>query len=621
MFRVDEGPITIKGKRTDPLLLFFWSLLVLGVMGSLAQAQDVQVSALVDTDTLGVQDQLQLTISISGKRSGDAETPRLPSLQGLRVVAGPSVSTQFQWINGQTTSTKSFTYVLTPDRIGQFRIDPIDVQVGDRIYKTQPIVIQVTNAPPSARTPRSPFPDPFADEDLGLKKSRIGGEDVFITAEIDRASAYPGQQVTLSYHLFTQVSVSGLQLQESPPLTGFWVEDLKVEPNPSGQRTVINGRDYLEYVVKKQALFPNAPGRLKIPPATFAISARVSGDFFGLFGRNETLYRKTKEVPLEVHPLPSERLPAGFGNAVGSFNLTANLNKTEVAAGDAVSLFVKLSGRGNLKMIPDLPLPAMPDFTIYSSKRTEDIRPFQGDLIGGDKSWEYVIVPKAPGKQTIPSLTISYFDPNKESYQTVTTPPLILNVLRGSAGTGMVTGLSGITKQNLTRQGTDINFIKLFAGNLAGQASPPYRSGWFLGLAFLAVAFNAGALYYRREVVKRSQDVGLFRSRKARRAALHLLRAAEKAGREGSRRFYDEAAAALSRYLSDRFGLPEIALAADTLERTLKEKKIDSDLIRETIACLQECDFGRFASASVTPDKMRELSRRIQKTIDALERV
>jgi hypothetical protein len=66
MFRVDEGPITIKGKRTDPLLRFFWSLLVLGVMGSLAQAQDVQVSALVDTDTLGVQDQLQLTISISG---------------------------------------------------------------------------------------------------------------------------------------------------------------------------------------------------------------------------------------------------------------------------------------------------------------------------------------------------------------------------------------------------------------------------------------------------------------------------------------------------------------------------------------------------------------------------
>ena len=613
-------PATIERKRKDQILFRFWSLLILGIMGHWAQAQDVQVSAHVNSDTIGVQDQLQLTVSISGKNSGDAEVPRLPRFQGLQIVAGPSVSTQFQWINGQTTSTKSFTFVLMPDRIGQFRIDPIDVQVGNRVYKTEPIVIQVADAPSRPRAPRSPFPDPFADENLGPKKSRVGGDDVLLTAEIDRASAYPGQQVTLSYHLLTQVSVSGLQLQESPPLTGFWVEDLKVEPNPSGKRTVINGREYLEYIVKKQALFPNAPGKLRIPPATFAISARVSGDFFGLFGQNETLYRKTKEVPLEVLPLPSQSQPAGFGNAVGSFNLIANLSKTEVAAGDAVSLFVKLSGRGNLKMIPDLVLPPMPDFTIYSSKRAEDIRPFEGDQIGGDKSWEYVIVPKAPGRQTIPSLAIAYFDPSKGTYQTVTTPLLTLNVTRGSAGTGVVTGLSGIMKQNLTRQGTDINFIKLSAENLTSQTSPPYQSAWFYVLAFLALAFNTGALYYRREVAKRSQNMGLFRSRKARRTAIQHLRAAEKAGRVGSRRFYDQAATALSRYLSDRFGLPEIALAADTLERTLRERKIDSDLIRETIACLQECDFGRFASASVTPEKMRELSRRIRKAIDALER-
>jgi hypothetical protein len=412
--------------------------------------------------------------------------------------------------------------------------------------------------------------------------------------------------------------VTGLQLQESPPLTGFWVEDIKVDPNPTSARKVIGGKEYLEYVIKKQALFPNTPGKLKIPPATFAVSARSAGDFFGVFGQSETLYRKTREVLLDALPLPVQGRPADFNNAVGSFNLTSSLSKTDVSAGDAVTLYVKLSGRGNLKMIPDLALPPVPDFTIYSSKRTEDIRPFEGNLIGGEKSWEYVIVPKAPGRQIIPSLSLSYFDPGREAYQTVTTPALALNVIRGADAGGGITGLSGISKQNLTRQGTDINFIKLSADRIAANRAP-YKSVWFYAIALMSVIFNAGAFLYQREISMRSRNAGLFRSRKARHTALQQLRLAEKAGRAGSLRFYDDSAKAFSRYLSDRFDLPEIALAADMLERNLASKNVSAEAISEAVACLQECDFGRFAASNAAPAKMRELARRIRQAIDALE--
>ncbi len=589
-------------------------------LGSPAAAQDTQVSAAFSSDTVGIQDQFQLTVTVSGKDSSEAEVPRLPTLQGFHIVAGPSVGTQFQWINGRTSNSKSFTYILLPEKTGQFTLDPVEVRVGGKILKSQPITITVTNAPPQPRTPRSPFPSPFSDEDTAPRRSRITGEDVFITAELDRTSAYPGQQVTLSYHLYTQVSVTGLQLQESPSLTGFWVEDIKVDPNPTPTRKVVGGREYLEYVVKRQALFPNAPGELKIPPATFAISARTAGDFFGVFGQSETLYRKTKDVTLEVRPLPAQGKPAHFENAVGSFNLTASLSKTEVAAGDAVTLYVKLSGRGNLKMIPDLELPPMADFTIYSSKRAEEVRPFEGNLIGGEKSWEYVIVPKAPGSQSVPSLSLSYFDPAHETYHTIATPALALNVIRGANAAGGITELSGISRQNLRRQGTDINFIKLSADGLKADRAP-YGTVWFYLIAFIAVAFNVGAFLYQRETAMRSRNAGLFRSRKARRTALQRLKMAEKAGRTGSRSFYDEAANAFAGYLSDKFGLPEIALAADTLERALVEKNVSGEAIGEAVACLRECDFGRFAAADAVPEQMRELARRIREAIDDLERI
>jgi hypothetical protein len=578
--------------------------------------QDVQVSATTSTDTVGVQEQFQLTITVSGKDAGDSEAPRLPALNGLRVMAGPNVSQQFQWINGRTSSSKSFIYILLPEKEGQFTIEPAEVRVGGRSFKTQPINVRVTaSSQPSSRPRRMPM-DPFAGGE-SASQARTAGDQVFVAAELDRSTAYAGQQVTLSYHLYTQVGISGIQLQENPALTGFWVEDLEVPQNPVGTRRIINGKEYLDYVVKKQAIFPNAPGRLKIPSSTFAISAKTSGDFFGFLGQTETIYRHTREEVLEAKPLPLQNRPEGFSNAVGSFNLVGSLDKTQAATGDAVTLNLKLSGRGNLKVIPDIVLPNLPDFTVYSSKHTDNVRPFEGSLIGGDKTWEYVLVPKAPGQQNIPSLSLSYFNPEKEQYQTLTTPPLALKVVRGTDSGGAAGGLSGIARQGLTRQGTDINFIKLTAGDLGPAPAPLYRSAWVYVLAILPLAANVGILLHQRS---QSGDAVTVRSRRARKTALGRIKRARKLPPADARRFYDEAAAALGGYLSDRFSLPEIALAGDTLKRSLAEKSVRNETIEETLSCLQECDFGRFVGASLTPDKMAGMVSRIRGIIDSLER-
>jgi tetratricopeptide (TPR) repeat protein len=600
-------------------LLALLSLLAIALN---AWGQDVQVTASVSSDTVGIQDQFQVSVTVTGKDSGDAENPRFSRMQGFKVVSGPSIGTQFQWVNGKSSSSKSFVYILIPEKEGQFTIDPVEVRVGGKIFKTQPLQVRVTSAPsnpppaPQRQRPFAPF-DPFDDETAPSR--RPAGDSVFIRAELDRTSAYPGQQVTLIYKLYTQVSVNGIQLQENPPLSGFWIEDLQVDPKPKAERLVVKGREYQAFVIKKQALFATTTGKLKIPSCTFAISAGIGGDIFGIFSQTETLYRKTDEIALDVKPLPTTDRPADFHNAVGSFTLTASMDKNQVATGDAVALRVKLEGRGNLKTIPDISIPALPDFTIYSSKRADASRSFAGDQVGGDKTWEYVIVPKAPGRQTIPSLSFSFFDPERDKYETVTTPALSLNVTRGADNATAVSGLSGSDKQNLVRRGTDINFIKLAAGDLKQQSKPLYRMPWFCFLAAIPIAFNVGVFLYRKRRSKYAEDRILVRNRKARRTALERLKAAEKKSKSDARLFYDQAAAALSGYLVDKFGLAEIDLTGDKLERALTEKSVPPQAVEETRACLQECDFGRFVSASASAEKNSALSARIRKSIEALE--
>ena len=157
-------------------------------------SQDPQVTASVSSDTIGAQDQLQFTITVSGKDSADAETPRFSGLRGFKIVSGPNTGTQFQWINGRTSSSKSFSYILIPDKEGQFTIDPVEVRVSGRTYKTQPIQVRVTAASrnPSPQPQRQPsILNPFDDED---SRSRTPDADAVERSERQRANRRHGHR-------------------------------------------------------------------------------------------------------------------------------------------------------------------------------------------------------------------------------------------------------------------------------------------------------------------------------------------------------------------------------------------------------------------------------------------
>jgi hypothetical protein len=459
---------------------------------------------------------------------------------------------------------------------------------------------------------------------LSAAWSRAAAVDLyrlFVRAELDRNSAYLGQQVILAYRFYVllenaqvRINIKGIQLQESPPPPGFWVEDLEIEGAAKREPRVIDGREYQTFVARKRALFATTTGKLKIPSNTFAVSAMVDANNSGIFNDDQTLYCRTLETMLDVKPLPTMLRPSDFTNAVGSFfKLTADIDKTQAVSGENVSLRVKLEGCGNLKMIPDIPIPPLSDVTIDLSKRTDKNQPFPECPGGGEKTWEYALVAGTPGRRTIPSLAFSYFNAAQEKYETVTTPPLSINVVPRADGSADVSD----AQQNSMRRGSDVSYIKRTAGSLKTKERFLYQNPWFYLPAALSLALNAGALFYQRRR-SRLADNAIIQSRRAQHAALTRIQNAEKEGRLEPRRYYDGAAAALSAYLCERFHLAEIELTSDSLDRALSGNSARPEIIEEIKACLQECDFGRFVSASNATDKRAALSERIRRTIDAL---
>ena len=89
-----------------------------------------------------------------------------------------------------------------------------------------------------------------------------------------------------------------------------------------------------------------------------------------------------------------------------------------------------MKGQGTVNRIPDLVLPEMDFARTYSDQpvlKTEQNR----EGIQGTKTMKWALVPEHAGEYTVPSLSLSFFNPQTKKYQTQVTPAHALSVLPG----------------------------------------------------------------------------------------------------------------------------------------------------------------------------------------------
>ena len=70
------------------------------------------------------------------------------------------------------------------------------------------------------------------------------------------------------------------------------------------------------------------------------------------------------------------------------------------------------------------------DFETYDAKITDQTKVGRGG-VSGNKIYDYLAVPRHPGKYTIPPVEFCYFDTDTKAYKTVKTEGFDLNVAKG----------------------------------------------------------------------------------------------------------------------------------------------------------------------------------------------
>ena len=586
-----------------------------------AQAEEPTVTAYADAAKIGESDSLQFTIEVRGSSLPGVEEPDLSALADFAIASGPSVatSTSMFWDGGgaKATSTKKFSYVLLPKRRGALTIPSFAVIVGGKPLRTSSVKVEVVAG--SARPSR---PGPFVTgpfERPGRERRSAGVEgDIFIEVTLDRKEAYLGQQVLLSYKVYTQVDLASLpQPKQLPAYTGFWVEEIPVNPQASIRRTVLRGKEYAEITLAKKALFPARSGDLKIDETVYEILARTTSDdpFDRFLTPAQALYRRTPALTLKVLPLPEAGKPASFQGAVGRFTLDVRTDRRDTQVNDAIALTVKVEGDGNLRALGEPVIPDLPDYRRYDPK-VEDDRKIAEDRILGSRTWSYVLVPLAAGEKTIPPVRFAYFDPSAATYKELMGPPLTVKVARGA---GALPGAdAGGVRREVVAVRRDIRYIKP-ASDLRGGLRIRH-SGWFYILLILPVAANAALYAHLRRRDHLAANESLFRRRRARRAARGRLKEARALmAKADEAAFFAEVDRAVTGYIADKFNESPAGLTRERIVALLQEREIAEDLRRRVLSCLERCDLGRFAARSSAGDQIGALMNQAEDVISNLE--
>ena len=121
-------------------------------------AQDAQFSVSISTDSLLMDNPLEVTFTL---KNTDGKRFEAPQFEGFQIVGGPNQSSSFQMVNGDVSQEISYSYYLQPVDIGTHYIPPASIETKDGFLETQPIEIMVYPNPDgiqqNIRKPRSDF--------------------------------------------------------------------------------------------------------------------------------------------------------------------------------------------------------------------------------------------------------------------------------------------------------------------------------------------------------------------------------------------------------------------------------------------------------------------------------
>lgn len=574
-----------------------------------------EFTATVDKTVVGQYDRFQVYFTFNGSDVNGVQNFRPPSFQNFKVLSGPNQSTQMQFINGKVSGSLTFSYILQPSDIGSFTIGAASVTFGGKSYSTSPVNIKVEKGTPQQK----------AESNGGYSDAELD-KNVFIVAQANKSRVMLGEQITVTYKLYTKLNIASPQINKLPQYQGFWAEEMDPTRTINFTVEMYKGERYRAAEIKQVALFPTKTGVLNVTPFELNVPVivkkkRTGNDVFdeffndSFFGRTETVQHLTKSNTLKVtvDPLPSSNVPSSFNGAVGNFNFKAEIDKNKVSTNESITLRLTVSGSGNIKLL-NLPEPQLPaGFEKYDPKIYDNVN--KGTVISGQKISEYLIVPRSPGAKEIPPIEFTYFNPSLKRYVTQSSPSFKIFVEKG-VGQYEPSQTAGFSKEDVKLLNEDIRYIKTSDFDLKPKDEITLIKTWFWILLVLPMAALFVLVAIQKRNDKLSGNVQMLKYQKAEKAAKKRLKASKLAlDSNNLSGFYSELSSALYGYLEDKFNIQKSEFTLETALEKLKLRNVDDTLIERVRTIAEKCEFVRFAPQGETSATANEIYEETVKVI------
>lgn len=586
-------------------LAFFLSCILIGT----SLWAQVKLTATTDKTDLTLDDELTLTVQVSGA-TGNIVMPQLPSLPAFNVYSREVSQSS---INGKTTSI--FRYTMLPRFVGKTSIGSITFSHQGKIYRTQPIEVRIyransSNAKNTATTvttsSRPTTPDtelsqlPPLERELATRAYAHQGQPYFVVAAVSNKKPYVNEPFTLTVRFYYSRAFYDAPYQ-NPAITNLFMEEAG---DAQGQQTV-NGVIY-RYEEKRYHLTGVSAGEATIGAASVSFRPgssplSVLDRFFGGAAVEPEQTVSSTPIKLQIRPLPTEGKPASFYGAVGSgYAFTAKLDPTQTEAGEAVTLSATVQGLGNLKTTTDLQFPHIEGLADYPAAPVSNYLP--NSTSRSYKVFKTVLVPSASGTYTIPALRWSYFDPQANTYKTLTSNPLTLTVSPSSkAASQLDFGHSETGNTGVQTIGQDIRY--LISQNPPAPSWLAHISNWkwlhIVALAWLVICVFIACVGKKSAAKRHAYTQAKARLKKA--------------------TTYEHISDAISNYLLAKWKISTASLPLRSIVDALEKKNVKPQACQQFATLWEKLESARFAPAQADSQTRAQLTQQALELLKVLE--
>ncbi len=581
------------------------------------RGEDLSFEAAVNANKVNLGNALQLILTLHG---GELKDPvPLPEMEGFQTrYLGPS--TKISVVNGQVSSQYSHMYLLYPTKTGVFTIPSLRVTVNGQALATQPIQIEVVDSAVTAGGTNA-----AGDSSAGSVEDKI-----FMTLTIPKDKVYLNEKVPVTIKLFiNQLLVQDVHYPEFTH-EGFLADEFF---DHEQYQQVVGGIPY-QVVEFKTTVYPTRTGELKLGPAKieanvlFAVAPPsgqnrfdqffgddLFGDFFNSYDKHPYTF-SSQEQALTVLLWPKENQPADFVGAVGQFNFAATVSPVQLTLGDPLTVRMQVSGDGNLKNLPMPDLKGWNQFKVYEPQFKEE---------PGKKTLEQVVIPQSETITEVPAIHLSYFDPQTETYQTITQAPFPIKITKSKASEDFkivdFTGEGASARSRPESIGQDIVFIKEKPGPWKKVGMDFYQTPLFAGICALVLLWwggMVGLFLWNRQLKSNEALARRLQAPKKARKGLELARQQMVKGE--AKEFYDTVFRTLQEYLGDKFHWPAASITSSGAEELLRSRNINHDILNRVKAIFAHCDTVRYAGVDLSGESLQDSYQRLAEAIDLLER-